>query len=104
MNGNRAIVESNEGVQYKRNVTHLKKFYEKECTSMSDESPLIENEIFDEKCETKLDADVGCNPESESNTEPISVSNDTGNENVSVKSSPVRNKKLPSRFQGFSMY
>ena len=104
MNGNRAIVESNEGVQYKRNVTHLKKFYERECTSMSDESPLIENEIFDEKCETKLDADVGCNPESESNTEPISVSNDTGNENVSVKSRPVRNKKLPSRFEGFSMY
>nr|XP_022336145.1 uncharacterized protein LOC111132611 [Crassostrea virginica] len=45
---------------------------------LRDESPLIENEIFDEKCETKLDADVGCNPESESNTEPISVSNDTG--------------------------
>ena len=59
---------------------------------------------IDDKCETKLDADVGCNPESESNTEPISVSNDTGNENVSVKSRLVRNKKLQSIFEGFSMY
>ena len=58
---------------------------------------MIENEIFDEKC----DVDVGCNPERKSNTEPISVSNDTGIENVSVKSRPVRNKKLPSRFEGF---
>ena len=46
MNGNRAIVESNQGVQYKRNVTHLKKKDERECTSMSSESPLIENEIL----------------------------------------------------------
>ena len=104
MNGNRAIVESNEGVQYKRNVTHLKKFYERECTTMPDESPLSENEIFDENCETKLDADIGCYPERESNTELTSVSNDTGDENVIVKSRPVRNKKLPSRFEGFSMY
>ena len=34
----------------------------------------------------------------------IVESNDTGNGNVSVKSRPVRNKKLPSRFEGFSMY
>lgn len=51
-----------------------------------------------------LDADIGCYPERESNTELTSVSNDTGDENVIVKSRPVRNKKLPSRFEGFSMY
>ena len=37
------IVESNEGVQHKRNVTHLKKNYERECTCMSEDSLLIEN-------------------------------------------------------------
>lgn len=36
--------------------------------------------------------------------EPVSMSSDICSEIVGVQSRPVRNKKLPSRFEGFSMY
>lgn len=44
MNGNSAVFESDEGVQYKRNVTHLKKFNERDRNRLSDEPKLIEND------------------------------------------------------------
>lgn len=36
--------------------------------------------------------------------EPVSMSSDICSEIVGVQSRPVRNKKQPSRFEGFSMY
>lgn len=42
--GNSVVIESDEGVQYKRNVTHLKKFNERERNCLSNEPKLIENE------------------------------------------------------------
>lgn len=44
MNCNSAVIESDEDIQYKRNVTHLKKFNERERNCLSDEPKLIEND------------------------------------------------------------
>lgn len=105
MKGNSVVIESDEGVQYKRNVTHLKKFNERERNCLSNEPKLIENdERVDENCETYPSTNVSCNSESQCSSESVSMSNDKSSETVGVQSRPVRNKKLPSRFEGFSMY
>lgn len=65
---------------------------------MSNEPKLSENdERVDENCDTYPSTNVSCSSESQCSTESVSMSNDTSSETV-------RNKKLPSRFEGFSMY
>jgi ureidoglycolate hydrolase len=56
-NGNSAFVESDQGVQYKRNVTHLKKFNERKniCTSNMTNPQCIDD---DENCEIIFDTNV----------------------------------------------
>ena len=44
-NGNSVVVESDQGVQYQRNVTHLKKFNERENTGFQD-SVSLENPVL----------------------------------------------------------
>lgn len=105
MNGNNAVIESDEGVRYKRNVTHLKKLNERGRNCLSDEPKLIEkDERVDENCEVHPSTNVSCNSESQCRTEPVSMFKDTCSETDRVQIRPVRNKKLPSRFKGFTMY
>ncbi|XP_061195212.1 uncharacterized protein K02A2.6-like [Saccostrea echinata] len=87
MKGNSAIVESDQGIQYKRNVTHLKKFNERESTCRSNElqynepQPVVGDEIVDDNCEMKLDTNADCKPESDCSSAPVSISNDASIEN-----------------------
>lgn len=64
------------------------------------------DETVNENCEAHPSTNVSYNSISQCSTEPVSMSDDTCtcSETVGVQSRPVRNKKLPSRFEEFSMY
>lgn len=114
MNGNSAIVESDQGVQYKRNVTHLKKFNEREIESMctsndlqcNESQSIVDDEVLYDNSEMKLDTYADIKSESDCSSAPVNVANDASvqNTDLNVNQRPVRNKRLPSRFEGFEMY
>lgn len=101
--GNRVVVESPDGVQYKRNSTHVKKFLGRsnapEC-EMSLSPPILNsstehqtqpsvNESDEHSGETHTQTVVG------SAAEPDSIKDTT--------SRPIRSRTLPTRFKDFVM-
>ena len=99
--GNSVVVESPNGVQYKRNSTHVEKFLElsnvPEC-EMSSSLP-ISNSSNDHQAQRSVNESDENSGETHSQTvikraaEPDSI-NDTA-------SRPIRSRTLPARFQDF---
>lgn len=76
----------------KRNVTHLKKFKEREHNCLSDEPKLREiDERVNENCEAHPSTNVSYNSKSQCSIEPVSMSDDTCSETVGVQCRPVQN-------------
>lgn len=81
-NGNSVIVQSPEGVQYKRNSTHVQKY---------NRTP-------------EYNTDMGENGNSDTNTQ-TQTRHDTEQGNATVTSGrPVRERKQPKRFDEFLLY
>lgn len=135
--GNGVLMESPEGVMYRRNVTHLKKFIGEKPNSSSEDSGKIQSELVKSQNVFLNNGSVS-NSEIVSNevsSENVSVSNHCdlnqsvdesnvcdshGNVSVAVENSgkfqpspkspettvrtrPVRERKLPSRFKDFEL-
>ena len=98
--GNIVVVESPDGVQYKRNSTHVKKFLERsnvlECEMSS--SPPISNSSNDHQAQRSVNEHSG-----ETHTQ---TAVDSAAEHDSIKdtaSRPIRSRTLPARFKDFVM-
>lgn len=109
-NGYSVVVESDQGVQHRRNVTHLKKFHERENTGLQDsvslENPdlgLPENESSPESPFNMSKSGFIHEQESESNlSRPCESSDDQSvNPSLSTEPRPVRTRKVPSKFDDF---
>lgn len=91
--GNSVVVQSNEGEKYKRNVTHVKKFIERESsennTNMSNESVV---QIEKEKCDQNVNYE---------NHENIRI-NQENNVNVNSKENEIPKEPLSIRYNSES--
>ena len=85
--GNSVVVESPEGVQYKRNSTHVKKFIERDGPPEEDPSSHADDKYLKETVEPVM-------APAESTSEP----------GPSLVQRPVRAKAPPIRFKDFVMY
>lgn len=104
--GNSVLVESGQGVQYRRNVTHLKRFIERENTPMTslqhETDPNVghtESEIMSSQKNDSENVTASC--QSDEDQCLSSSQSSSQNQTCSTNDRPVRVKKLPSRFDDF---
>eukprot|EP00794_Sanderia_malayensis_P007668 gene7668-8504_t len=83
-NGSNVTIESSDGVQYRRNSSHLKVFNEPKLPETA--------------CEQPIDVDKPSD-----DTEPSEVL-PTNQTELDVPTRPTRSRKLPARFNDFELY
>ena len=120
--GNSVVIQSNEGEKYKRNVTHVKKFIEREAsddnnnTNMSNESVVqFEKENSDQKVSNEnheCHASENIRINQENNASVNSKENEILKEPLQTKSAitqspmklrPTRERKVPGKFKDYIM-
>ncbi|CAG2207858.1 unnamed protein product [Mytilus edulis] len=100
--GNSVLVESDQGVQYRRNVTHLKKFIERENNDLScSQSDANKNVVNTESEIITSHKDDFENLNESSNFDENKCLSSSQDETCSMKDRPVRLKRLPSKFDDF---
>ncbi|CAC5383109.1 unnamed protein product [Mytilus coruscus] len=100
--GNSVLVESDQGVQYRRNVTHLKKFIERENNDLScSQSDANKNVVNTESEFISSHKDDYENLTESSNFDENKCLSSRQDETCSMKDRPVRLKRLPSKFDDF---
>ncbi|CAG2188483.1 unnamed protein product [Mytilus edulis] len=100
--GNSVLVESDQGVQYRRNVTHLKKFIERENNDLScSQSDANKNVVNTESEIISSHKDDFENLNESSNFDENKCLSSSQDETCSMKDRPVRVKRLPSKFDDF---
>ena len=87
--GNSVLVQSPEGVQYQRNVTHVKKYQEREQSVINQKEPVAEDQEEQTVC---LPVEVQGNNEKEQ-SEIIDI----------PRERPVRTRRAPARFKDFDV-
>ena len=110
--GNSCVIESDEGVRYKRNNTHLKKFHTSDNVNDENESEQMTQNT--ENVTDSLNESVATSPSPPLYTTPkqhspiIDLSESTSNElkdlSVRVSERPQRIKKIPNKYEDFSLY
>eukprot|EP00112_Aurelia_sp_Birch-Aquarium-sp1_P012403 Seg2609.6 transcript_id=Seg2609.6/GoldUCD/mRNA.D3Y31 product="putative protein K02A2.6" protein_id=Seg2609.6/GoldUCD/D3Y31 len=94
--GNSVLVQSPEGVQYQRNVTHVKKYQEREQSVIDQREPIVidpEEQTVYLPCESsdEIDDQKGNNEKEQSETIEI------------PRERPVRTRRAPARFKDFDV-
>ena len=101
--GNSVVVESPDGVQYKRNSTHVKKFLER--SNMPESQILASPPTSDISTEHQLQPSVNGSEEHSEETRTQTAAGNTAEPDLSenIVPRPVRSRKLPERFKDFVM-
>lgn len=101
--GNRVVVESPDGVQYKRNSTHVKKFLGRsnapEC-EMSLSPPILNSST---KHQTQPSVNESDEHSGETHTQTVVRSAAEPDSIKDTTSRPIRSRTLPTRFKDFVM-
>ena len=97
--GNSVIVETPDGVQYRRNSTHVKKFLER--NSLPESQPPVF--VTDPGSEAPLPADEDDEPLGQTSMQPV-IENTAGpSPSETALHRPTRTRTLPARFKDFVM-
>ena len=102
-NRNAVLLESDQGVHYKRNITHVKKFFESQNEEQNESFPAVQVDqsgsrdhiVVSDNPNAEINiSDNTCTPKS-SHIVPDS------SQNVVVESRPVRVRKMPAKYDDF---
>ena len=93
-NGNSILLESQDGVRYKRNITHVKKFVEsKKSSNMPNENSVVyENNVPNEEYVEIENSSVQDSNGSQNATETLARSN-----------RPIKQRVMPAKFKDYVM-
>jgi hypothetical protein len=92
--GNSLLLESDQGVTYKRNITHVKKFeksYERNIEERDQRDNIVEEVNQDVSIQGHTDVDS------------VEIDSEKADDNISAER-PVRNRRTPAKFNDFVMY
>ena len=96
--GNEVMLKASHGGTYRRNVAHVKNFHSNGNFKFDEVADSIEDANIQERADTpKVDDATTSDGDIGGNNDPVSS---TGNED-SVRTRPIRERKLPDRFKDF---
>ena len=101
--GNSVVVESPDGVQYKRNTTHVKKFLERNSSPENQPAVPVPNPDNSTDFEAPLHDDEADGPLEETSVQPASESTAEPGPSQTTLHRPPRTRTLPARFRDFVM-
>ena len=92
--GYNLLLESDQGVTYKRNITHVKKFeksYERNIEERDQRDNIVE--------EVNKDASI----QGHTDVDSVEIDSEKADDDISAER-PVRNRRTPAKFNDFVMY
>jgi hypothetical protein len=92
--GNSLLLESDEGVTYKRNITHVKKFekpYERNIEERDQRDNIVDEVNKDASIQGQTDVDT------------VEIDSEKADDNISAER-PVRNSRTSAKYNDFMMY
>ena len=91
--GNSVLVQSPEGVEYQRNVTHVKKYQEREQSVMDQREPVVEDQEEQTVCLPVESSNAVQGNNEKEQSEIIDI----------PRERPVRTRRAPARFKDFDV-